>query len=201
MKFDASEARDENGEWTAGGGAGQKPAPASAPASRVAPPKADGAAAKLAQKHPKVDATVQRYCEEHNEGQVAAIVGGRSLPDSEPIDVRIPRSHRPKHGIELKTMVFQKAGQVRMKGSARARKGQWEKDNNATLHTVVIDDRKVFNANGPGQHDESKRVIFYRRGFGSFSVSAMQPVRSMAELNRLIKSSDDDLPKKARRKS
>lgn len=148
-------------------------------------------------------AAVQRYCETANEAKVAKSVKGRAMPDNEPIDIHIKkRGATVEHGIELKTMVSNKQGKIQMKPAAIRRKRAWEEANQSrVLHTVVYDDRKVYNAKGKGQHGpESDRQIYYRRGYGSFSVSAMEPVRSAKHLQELIHAKDDDLPPAARRK-
>lgn len=52
--------------------------------------------------------------------------------------------------------------------------------------------------NGEGQHDESKRKIFYRRGFGSFRVNTMHQVKDMKELKTLLNTPDEQLPPAAK---
>jgi hypothetical protein len=147
----------------------------------------------------RVDSEIQRYAEEHNEPRFAKAVGGLSFKDNEPVDVVVGDGGVIQHGIELKTMVSNKAGKITMKRSAMERKAKWEKDNKATFHTVVIDDHEVFNANGPGEHDESKRKIFYRRGFGSFRVAGMYEVKDVAELKKLLAMKNEALPDAAKR--
>jgi len=104
-----------------------------------------------------------------------------------------------KHGIELKTLVSNKAGKITMKRSARERKDKWEKESGGTFHTVVLDDQGVYNALGEGKHDESKRKMYYRRGHGSFRVNSMHPVKSIKELHALMRMGEDQLPTAARR--
>jgi hypothetical protein len=147
----------------------------------------------------RVDSEIQRYAEEHNEPAFAKAIDGLSFKDNEPVDVVMGDKGVVQHGIELKTMVSNKANKITMKRSAMDRKAQWEKDNKATFHTVVIDDHAVFNANGPGQHDESKRVIYYRRGFGSFRVPTMHKVADLDELKKLINMPNKELPDAAKR--
>jgi len=147
----------------------------------------------------RVDATIQRYAEEHNEPKFAKAVGGLSFKDNEPVDVVVGTGGVIQHGIELKTMVTNKANKITMKRSAMERKAEWEKANKATFHTVVIDDSAVFNAKGEGQHDESKRRIFYRRGFGSFRVAGMHEVKNVAELKKLLNTPGNKLPPAAQR--
>ena len=136
--------------------------------------------------HKMVDATIQRYSEEHNESRLAKRIGGKSLPNGEPHDIELMIGNK-RHGIELKTMVSNKANKLTMKRSAMERKAEWERKNKATMHTVVFDDEKVFNAGGEGKHDESKRRIFYRRGYGSMRVNAMYEVKGgVKELKQLV---------------
>jgi hypothetical protein len=144
----------------------------------------------------KVDADVQRWCEGHNEPEVARHVGGKALPDNEPMDVILPPPpDAPAHGCELKTMVANAGRQIRMKPDAKARKRAWRRQNKVPVHTIVIDDTQVYNALGPGKHDLSKRRIFYRRGFGSFKVDRMHEVSGgMAGLKVLIETPTRQLP-------
>jgi len=144
-----------------------------------------------------VGADIQRYAEETNEPILAKAVGGVSLRDNEPVDVMVVKGGIVEHGVEMKTMVNNKSGQISMKKEAIARKAAWMAEHKAPLHTVVFDDQKVFNADGPGKHDESKRTIYYRRGFGAFSVSAMHVVPDLASLSELMSMEDKDLPKAA----
>lgn len=146
-----------------------------------------------------VDKEIQRYAEEHNEPKMAKALGGVSFPNSESIDIAIAGDNGVvKHGIELKTIVSNKAGKITMKTDAIKRKATWERKNKATIHTVVLDDSKVFNAGGPGVHDESQRRIFYRRGYGSFRVATMHEVKDVKELKKLINTSKRDLPPAAK---
>jgi hypothetical protein len=171
----------------------------SASARVPAKPLSDKAARAKAS-HKLVDKTIQRYAEEHNEPAFAKAIGGVSFPNGEPIDVAVAGADGTvAHGIELKTMVNNKANKITMKRDAMERKALWERKNKAPIHTVVIDDSAAFNANGDGQHDLSKRRIFYRRGYGSFRVGTMQEVRSMKELKHLMNLPNDALPNAAMR--
>jgi hypothetical protein len=162
-------------------------------------PRSEKAERAAASAH-RIDSKVQRYAEEHNEPRFAKAVGGVSFPDSEAVDIAIPgEAGAVAHGVELKTMVSNKANKITMKRSAMDRKLAWEKKNKAVFHTVVLDDQAVFEANGPGQHDESKRRIFYRRGCGSFRVGSMHEVKDLAELKELMNTPNRKLPAGARR--
>ena len=143
-----------------------------------------------------IDADVQRWCEEGNESRIASHVGGKNLPDCEPMDVQIPPPPAEvKHGIESKTMVSNTHGQIHMGTEAKQRKRAWRRKNKAPVHTVVTDDREVYNAFGPGKHDLSKRKVYYRRGFGSFKVEGMYEVPGgYAGLQELIDTPTRKLP-------
>lgn len=143
-----------------------------------------------------VNAEVTRWCEEGNEAAVAKALGGKSLPDSEPMDVVIPPPpDAPTRGIELKTMIANADRQITMKSAAQARKRSWRRKHKVPVDTVVFDDTAVFNARGPGQHDLSKRRVFYRRGFGSFKVDGMhEVVGGLDGLQALIDTPTKQLP-------
>lgn len=152
--------------------------------------------------HKVVDAEVQRYSEEHNEPRIAKALKGVSFPDSEPVDIVIAgKSGRVEHGIELKTITpLNDRGRIDMNAYSQVRKVNWERANKSTFHTVVVDDRKVFNAHGPGKHDESQRQFFYRRGVaGSARINAMHSVKTLDEVKALMSTPESKLPKGAQR--
>lgn len=148
--------------------------------------------------HVMVDKSVQRYAEEHNEPAVAKALGGLSFKDNEPVDIVMGEGGVISHGIELKTVVKNENAKITMKGEALARKKTWARKNKAQFHTVVLDDSKVFNAKGAGKHDDSKRVILYRRGAGSFRLSKMYVCKDMDELKKLINTPTKKLPNGAK---
>jgi hypothetical protein len=164
------------------------------------PPKKTGAKSVKALRAKKfavrVASEVQRYSEEFNEPHFAKLVGGESLPNNEPIDIRVEIDGR-LHGIELKTMTIGKNNKLTMKKDAMDRKAAWERKNKGRLHTVVYDDTKVFNAKGSGKHDINKRRIFYRRGYGSFRVENMYEVQSEQELRGLLNLKINQIPASA----
>lgn len=156
--------------------------------------------AKLAKETSRhVGADIQRYSEEHNENKFAKQIGGVSLRDNEPVDVIVHEDGQIKHGVELKTMTDNKQNKVYMKKSAMEKKRAWMKKNHADFHTVVYDDQKVYNAKGEGKHGpDSDRDIYYKRGVGSFRVSAMQKVGSIKELTELMNTPTSKLPAAAK---
>lgn len=147
--------------------------------------------------HKMVDKVIQRYAEEFNEPQFAELMGGKSYPDSEPIDVDTSSGD----GVELKTMVDNSNKKLTMDTYSQIRKILWEKEHQRPFHTVVIDDHEVFNAKGPGIHDQSKRVYYYRRGVaGSARVGNMYRCESIEELKKLMAMPEKSLPDEAQRK-
>ncbi len=164
-------------------------------------PSAKSVLAKQSAKY--VGADIQRYSEEHNEPVLASGVSvdgskGLSLRDNEPVDVIVTKGGVITHGIELKTMVSNVNNKITMKSSAMERKGAWMQDNSAPYHTVVFDDHKAYDAGGQGKHDDSQRQMYYKRGYGSFRVGSMHPVKDMGEMNRLLDTPDAELPAAAR---
>lgn len=145
--------------------------------------------------HVLVGAEIQRYSEEHNEPILANALGGVSLDDNEPVDV-VTELDGKKHGVELKTMTVGANRKITMKRDAIERKKKWERKHKGKVHTVVFDDTEVFNANGKGSHDESKRRIFYRRGGGSFRVDGMLET-TLDQLPTLMTARINQIPKSA----
>ncbi len=149
----------------------------------------------------KVDAEVQRFCEEGNERGVAKRVRGKALRDNEPIDIEVrDKTGALKHGVEVKTLVFRKASRIKVDPAAQDRKRKWhQKNKGVPFHTIVYDDRLVFNAKGPGKHDYSKRIVYYRRGYGSFALSKMHRITGgNKELRALMEKPYHQLPKGAK---
>lgn len=152
----------------------------------------------------RVDKVIQRYSEERNEPVLARTLSGDLLPkrlnDNEPVDVQLNDEHgNVQHGIELKTMVDNKASKITMSKSAVQKKMEWERSTGRAIHTVVFDDQGIYNAGGEGVHgDESGRTTYYKRGYGSFRTGTMERVRDAAHLQQLIHMPDADLPKNAR---
>jgi SPP1 gp7 family putative phage head morphogenesis protein len=186
-KFNPSEPRDAKGEWTKDANAAKDDVQEQIPNEKAARAKAF---------HVPTKAEAQRYAEEYSEPRLAKILGGKSLPDSEPNDVETD-----KDLIELKTMLVGKKGEITMDSYSQVRKIIKEKETGKTFHTIVSDDRKIYNAKGEGQHDESQgRTYYYRRGVaGSVEVKGMHKCKDEAELKRLIKMDEKDLPKGAQR--
>ncbi len=185
-----------------GPGGGGKPSKTQKPAkgSKAAPPEQsprNEKAQRAKDSAKRVDASIQRYAEEYNEPRFAKVVDGQSLPDGEPADVITKNGD----GIEMKTMTSNGNDKLTMDSYSQVRKINWEKENKSTFHTVVSDDRKVFNANGEGQHgDNSDRVYYYRRGVaGSARIGTMHRCKDEAELKQLMTTPEKDLPEGAQR--
>lgn len=168
----------------------------------------------------RVGRDIQHYSEEINEPILAKMLGGSSIKDNQPVDVVVFKGgvktpvgplddatykellakHGAVYGIEMKTIVSNKANKLTMKRSAMDLKRGWEQGAGVPVHTIVFDDSKVFNAFGTGKHDVSKRRIFYRIGYGSFRVDKMHEVKGgTKELKKLLATNEADLPVGARR--
>jgi len=121
--------------------------------------------------------------------------GGNPRPTPMKLEGRIA------HGVELKTMLTSKDDVVATNKYAKVRKLVWEKQTGATLHTVVVDDRKVFEAGGAGVHDESKRVYYYRRGCPDQRgiQATMHRCKDFSEVKSLMNMPEKQLPDDAKR--
>jgi hypothetical protein len=101
-------------------------------------------------------------------------------------------------------MVANTNAKITVHDAALWRKAKCEALYGATFHTVIFDDHAVFNARGDGRHDDSQRVIYYRRGAGSYRArdkhgnDAMHRCGSVAELKKLLAADEGDLPAAAR---
>jgi hypothetical protein len=147
----------------------------------------------------RVDARVQRYCEEHNEAMLAAALGSKRVGHNLPADIIIhDASGKPAHGLEVKTIISNKESRIKMDPPAIARKRMWSRKQKAPFHTIVLDDTHVFDAGGIGVHDESKRIIYYRRGVGSFRTKNMHICKDTNELKSLIDMPTRKLPSGAK---
>jgi hypothetical protein len=217
--FDESKhPRADDGKFGSGGGGAKKEAASpSEPSAKTGektkpksnrpppakkPPACSERCARAKKAHVMVDKTIQRYAEEYNEPRVAKALGGVSFPNGEPIDIAIAGNDGVvKHGVELKTMVANRNGKITMKGDAIARKKAWERKNKAPIHTVVLDDSAVMNANGEGKHDESKRKIYYANGYGSFRIGSLHEVKGgMDEVKQLMNTPYKKLPPGAQKR-
>ncbi len=147
--------------------------------------------------HKLVDKSVQRYAEEYNEVRFAKAVEGVSHPDSEPMDVTAKSGDL----IEMKTMVIGEDEKLTMNSYAQVRKALAEKEAGKPFHTVVSDDRKIYNAKGEGQHGaDSDRVYYYRRGIaGSARIAGMYRCTDEEDLKRVMSLPDEELPPAAQR--
>lgn len=116
-----------------------------------------------------------------NERLVVSMVKGQGTDNNRPVDVVVKVDGKVK-GIEVKTMLENKSNQITMRSEAQERKLAWARSNHASLHTVVIDDRKAF-----GKAElHSGHQIYYKRGVGSFRLDAMTKVQNAAHLTRLL---------------
>lgn len=116
-----------------------------------------------------------------NEQHVVDLIDGAGTKNNEPVDVITTIDGR-NHGIEVKTMLDNKASKITVRKDALARKRSWSRKNRAALHTVVIDDRDKF-----GKKDlHSGHRLYYMKGSGSFRIGSMIKVRDEAHLKELI---------------
>lgn len=126
------------------------------------------------------------------EKAVAKAVGGSWSEDNEAHDVI-----RGNNAFEVKTMLKGSKSSISVHDDALLRKVEWAAAGaTRQFHTIVFDERATF-ANGEYAENYSGHRIYYKRGSGRYSLSSMYPCSSMAELNRLSRMSDDELPAQA----
>lgn len=140
----------------------------------------------------------QQYCEERNQKSLARklkSLGALETTGNAAADVILfDEEGAITDLIEVKTLIKAKESKATVHRDAKARKEALAEEHNANLHQIVIDDRDVFNALGPGRHDESRRVYYYRRGVGAYRVENMYRCSGARELKSLLKQSEADLP-------
>jgi hypothetical protein len=155
--FDPDQPRDDEGQWTSGGGGGGGAGSA-----------ASGRAARAVASHKPVTLQRRRHAD-LRQADMARFIGGRQTGDNEPFDVIRGRS-----AIEVKTLIDQRNDKITMHPDSLARK-QKDAKRFSRVYTLVVDDR-------PG----SGGKLYLREGLGSFRLGAMQPI-SRAELARKFK--------------
>jgi hypothetical protein len=130
------------------------------------------------------------------EREVAAGIKGEWEPDDKFYDAK---TKDDMHFVEVKSLLKGKKNALSMHADAVVRKidGMATQHPDAVYHTVAVDDRQNYEG---GIHADkfSGNRMYYKRGAGRYSLSMMHQVRSMAELRRLMKMKDEDLPEAAR---
>jgi hypothetical protein len=173
------------------------------PSSTRLPPSALASAQALDSSKIRFGQRHQQFAEEDNQDQLAKEVRGLNTKNNSPVDVKIYDEANPTkltHGLELKTLLVSKHDRIRMRKSARQNKIEWMSANEVPIHTFVYDDRYVFDANGVGKHDYSKRKTYFKQGIGNFNLDEMHLVSNSDERDKLARmdGSDPLLPLKAR---
>jgi hypothetical protein len=144
-----------------------------------------------------VDRPIQQYADQV-EASAAQSTGGVSFKDSEPVDIVIGKDGVVNHGVEFKAVVLGNNDKLTMNSYAQVRKINWEKQNKATFHTLVFDDRNVYSKDG--KHDPSKRIIYYRRGVaGSARLGSLYKCKDIDEARSLMDMDEKKLPESAKR--
>lgn len=105
-----------------------------------------------------------------NEQRVAAVVGGRSIPDNEPFDVE-----KGKLAFEVKTIIEGKNDKITMHPESLARKVKEARKRGLETFTVAIDERG------------GKRQVYFKEGLGAFRLGSMEKLSSISDLKKRIK--------------
>lgn len=136
--------------------------------------------------------------------------GFERLPDSEAMDV-VHKQGDLEHGIEVKTFLTNRTGQISMSKAQRERKQAWQqgkligivdptpRDDPAfpgerRVHVVVIDHRAAYAAAKAGKGSFADRTLdrlYYARGARAWNVADMIGVSSSADLHKLAMLDDD----------
>lgn len=137
---------------------------------------------------------------------VARMVGGKTekqvhMPgqqlDKKPFDVRA-RKAGVTHDVEVKTLMEGQKQSLSVHDDALLRKVRHVEANPSNVfHTVAVDERATWDG-GAHSDNYSGHRIYYKRGSDRYALSKMHRVSSAAELNRLLRMSDDELPEKAK---
>ncbi|MDR3638805.1 MAG: phage portal protein, partial [Isosphaeraceae bacterium] len=169
---------------------GSRFAPANAGQSPATSPPA-----KPKKRRGKVKKAEHNYANKQ-EQRVAGMLGGKWLSDHEPMDVIIKALRL--HGIEVKTLLKGRRRGITMHADALLRKVEWrDAGTGRVVHTIVIDHRdRYYGGKYKGKY--SGHEIYYKRGAGSFALSQMHQVASVAELKELITIPNHKLPDAAR---
>jgi len=139
----------------------------------------------------------KRFADE-TEQHVAKITGGRWLPGNEPSDVDISKPGGGLHRIEVKSKSFGGKENLSVHTNALYLKAKDAIDNPGnTWHTVAIDARHDAEG-GAHRAKYSGHDLYYKRAVGAYALKDMYKVKNVAELNRLIKMTDKELPLAAR---
>ena len=150
----------------------------------------------------------EQWYSRRNEAEFAKRFGGKATGVLAPIDVEW-KDGKHLHGIELKTILGNAYDKLKMDPRANELKEHWAKETGGIVHTVVLDDtdvvpgtsrrgrteaiRKLMKGDGSG-FDASKRRVYYKRGHGSFRLSAMELVEGNIydQLRKLMRSSEEE---------
>jgi len=101
------------------------------------------------------------------------------------------KSADDKHFVEVKSALVGSKQSINAHPDALLRKVEgMQQYPGATYHTVFHDEREGEAYSGHG--------LYYKRGNGRYSIGQMHPVKSYAELRRLMRAPDAELPEKAR---
>lgn len=165
-KYSPDQERDAGGRFGSGGGA----------TATTGSSKRERAIAS----HKPSTAEKQRLGDRQQRA-VARGIGGTVTPDNAPMDITLKVDGR-NVGVEVKTFVDQKNDKVTVHPESGARKDAWAHSGKAQTVTVVVDAR-----DRTGHADlYSGNRYYVARGTGSFRLSSMTPMQSMAEVRAFV---------------
>lgn len=142
-------------------------------------------AAKALAAHKPVTNDMKAIAKER-EQDIAKGLGGNWLSDHEPVDVVVGEG-KSTVGIEVKTVFENTRGSLTIDPAANFNKVNWTKSNKGARIDIVV-------------YDDKNKIMYYKRGVGSFSIDAMHKITGgMEELKKLVsmKETDKKFPEKA----
>lgn len=160
--------RDEDGQWTDGGGGGRgRDKPAAGKPGRAASSKVRNA---LATYKPSTKAKQDRATAA--EQRIVKMIGGKGTDDNAPMDVIVSLG-RKTIGVEVKSVQDNGNNKITMHPASLQRKKEWESAGRGrSVHTVVVDTR----------HNK----LYHRAGVGSFRLHTLTQVKDAKHLRSLL---------------
>lgn len=166
---------------------------------------AEGSSGKSKWEGIVVDGKVHKHAEAVK-NQVAEMLGGvpeektadAGQRDKKPYDVKVPgKGGKPDQDVEVKSLSQRKNDALSVHADALLRKVRHQQRTGNGFHTVAVDDRDTYDG---GKHtaNYSGNRLWYKRGSGRYTLSQMHPCKDAAELRRLVRMKDADLPEKAK---
>lgn len=146
----------------------------------------------------KIRQREQRHAEGMQDRLAAAWEGATAIPGNAPSDVEL-ETPDAREQVEMKTLLVNKRGTVRMTRAAMTRKLLRLEDHpppHTRLWTVAYDHRDLYKSKKLGK--ATPFPLYIREGGGNFAISSMHLVQNQEELDALMKLPREMLPTRAK---